>query len=64
MALSLLGFVGCGNSGPEVARVYGKVTYNGEPVTKGNISFSPVDPTTGSPASSVWRTLPVSVIPA
>jgi hypothetical protein len=35
---------GCGDSGPEKARVYGKVTYKGQPVPKGTISFQAVDP--------------------
>jgi hypothetical protein len=50
-AMLLVGFAGCGNSGPEVAQVYGKVTYNGEPVTKGNVSFVPMDPENTSPAA-------------
>jgi hypothetical protein len=32
----------CGQSGPEMASVSGKVTYNGKPVPKGTISFVPV----------------------
>jgi hypothetical protein len=40
----------CGPARPELAPVWGKVTYKGEPVTKGTVSFKPVDPA-GSPAS-------------
>ncbi len=35
---------GCGSSGPEMAAVSGKVTYQGKPLEKGTISFVPVDP--------------------
>jgi hypothetical protein len=35
-------FSACGQSGPEKARVSGKVTYNGKPVPKGTITFVPV----------------------
>lgn len=45
--------VGCGGSGgPEMARVSGKVTYQGKPLTKGTISFISVDPN-GTNANSV-----------
>src|SRR5262249_12270439 len=40
--LALLAPVGCGQSGPEKARVSGKVTYQGKPVPKGPIAFIPV----------------------
>lgn len=44
---------GCGGSGgPEMAKVSGKVTYQGKPLTKGTISFISVDPS-GSNANSV-----------
>jgi hypothetical protein len=42
LALVLLAPVGCGRSGPEMARVTGKVTYQGKPVPKGTIAFIPV----------------------
>jgi len=35
---------GCGSSGPELAAVYGKVTYNGKPVPMGTVSFQPDAP--------------------
>jgi len=35
---------GCGRSGPEMAAVFGKVTYNGKPVPMGTISFQPDAP--------------------
>lgn len=41
-AIALLS--GCGSSGPEMASVSGKVTYNGQPVPKGTISFQTTDP--------------------
>ena len=34
----------CGQSGPEMASVSGKVTYNGKPVTKGTITFVTASP--------------------
>jgi len=44
---------GCGGSGgPEMAKVSGKVTHQGKPLTKGTISFISVDPS-GSNANSV-----------
>jgi len=35
---------GCSSSGPEMARVSGRVTYDGKPVPKGTISFQAVGP--------------------
>lgn len=44
MALPVL-LAGCGGSdGPEMAKVTGKVTYQGKPLTKGTISFVSTDP--------------------
>ena len=40
----LLALAGCGESGPEMARVYGTVTYKGSPVPKGTISFIAATP--------------------
>src|SRR5688572_17298853 len=34
-----LATAGCGESGPPVGRVSGKVTYQGQPVTEGTVSF-------------------------
>jgi len=37
--------IGCGGGGgPEMAKVTGKVTYQGKPLTKGTISFISTDP--------------------
>jgi hypothetical protein len=36
---------GCGRGGPERALVCGKITYRGEPVTKGEIRFIPIQGT-------------------
>jgi len=41
-AIALLS--GCGASGPEMASVSGKVTYNGKPVSRGLISFQTTAP--------------------
>jgi hypothetical protein len=35
---------GCNKTGPEMARVTGRVTYDGKPVPKGTISFQAVTP--------------------
>jgi len=35
---------GCGSSGPEMASVSGKVTYNGKPVPVGTVVFQAKDP--------------------
>jgi hypothetical protein len=42
--LAFLSPIGCSPSGPEMARVSGKVTYQGKPVPKGTIAFIPVAP--------------------
>lgn len=42
VAVGLLS-TGCGSSGPEMGRVSGKVTYKGEPLTQGTISFVPTN---------------------
>jgi hypothetical protein len=42
--LCLLVTAGCGESGPEMARVRGKVTYTGQPVPKGTITFQAATP--------------------
>lgn len=42
--------VGCGGDGPELARVKGKVTYNGQPVAGATVTFMP---TTGPLATGV-----------
>ncbi len=42
MVLSL-GLVGCGPSGPKLYPVTGKITFDGEPVSEGNIAFVPTD---------------------
>jgi hypothetical protein len=34
----------CGTSGPEMARVAGKVTYQGKPVTQGTVTFQATSP--------------------
>jgi len=34
----------CGPSGPEMAKVYGKVTYQGKPVTQGTVTFQATSP--------------------
>ena len=44
----------CGQSGPELARVSGTVTYKGKPVPKGTVSFVATGPGNGTrPACSI-----------
>ena len=45
LALALsLGLAGCGGGEPGLASVQGRVTYKGQPVTQGDIYFSPTEP--------------------
>lgn len=55
--LSLVALSGCGPDNPETATVHGKVTYNGQPVPGGGLTFAPVAETgssesPGKPASA------------
>ncbi len=43
MAMMLAGVAGCGESGPAKYSVAGFVTYEGQPVEKGEISFVPAE---------------------
>ena len=43
-AAAALAATGCGDSGPEMARVSGTVTYQGKPVPKGTVSFVSPEP--------------------
>ena len=38
-AASLLCLAGCGDDGPPVGEVFGRVTYRGQPVTEGTVEF-------------------------
>jgi hypothetical protein len=40
VCVTLLGVVGCGDSGPPTGKVTGKVTYNGNPVNGGSVFFA------------------------
>ena len=44
LALAVLVPMACGSSGPEMARVKGRVTYQGKPVPKGTITFQATAP--------------------
>lgn len=48
----VMGVVGCGESGPERIGMSGIVTYNGEPIEDGEISFQPVEGTQAPPTST------------
>ncbi|MFN0199478.1 MAG: hypothetical protein ACKVT0_22225 [Planctomycetaceae bacterium] len=53
--LFLVTITGCGgNSGPSKSKIKGKVTYNGEPIAEGDISFSP-DNADGIPTAAPIR---------
>jgi hypothetical protein len=43
----------CGPSGPPMGRVYGTVTYQGKPVTKGTIAFISTDPNRSNASSPI-----------
>lgn len=55
--LTLFGFLwtaGCGGpSGPERAEVFGTVTFDGEPISQGSISFLPQEGTNGPSAGGL-----------
>jgi len=53
LALSLAGTLGCSNNGLNLGRVRGTITYEGEPVTAGEVLFMPDESkgSTGPPAS-------------
>ncbi len=53
-SICLLAFCSC-NSGPERYSLSGQVSYDGQPVTDGEIIFSPLDDTTGIAASTIIR---------
>jgi hypothetical protein len=44
---------GCGGGGEPTANVNGSVTYDGQPVTSGNITFAPLEGTVGKPANGL-----------
>ena len=44
VALSAMAPMACGSTGPGMAQVSGKVTYKGNPVTKGTITFQATSP--------------------
>jgi len=52
---SLVLLAGCGPSGPRTYRVSGVVTYNGEPVSEGDIVFIPEDPALGADAGRIVK---------
>lgn len=41
LAAALVFLAGCGDSGPKLVQVRGKVTYNGNPVPRGTVIFTP-----------------------
>lgn len=53
VVLTLTGLTGCGESGPERIGMSGMVTYNGEPIEDGEISFQPVAGTKAPPTSAI-----------
>lgn len=51
LALAVIGLAGCGESGgPSVEYVEGVVTLDGTPIEGVDVSFSPVNPNSGTPA--------------
>jgi hypothetical protein len=51
--LVVLAAAGCGKSGPAVYTVSGTVTYDGQTVANGYITFQPEDPTVGAVANPI-----------
>lgn len=51
--LMAVGIPGCGPPKPELSEVFGKVTFDGDPVEEGSIAFVPVEGTTGPTAGGV-----------
>jgi hypothetical protein len=55
--LALIVVTGCGGeAGPRTVAVRGIVTYNGKPLTKGEVVFAPVDPTKSKGATAAIGT--------
>jgi len=48
----LITMPGCSGGGEPTAKVSGKVTHDGQPVTSGSITFAPTSGTVGKPGSS------------
>ena len=52
-SLQMASLSGCGRGGPDqpdTVKVSGKVTFNGEPLTTGQVAFVPENPQSGRPA--------------
>ena len=52
LSMFALAVFGCGEKGPELIGLSGEVTYNGEPIKDGEISFSPDVGTAAPPTST------------
>jgi hypothetical protein len=52
-SFALVTIAGCGPSGPETVRVTGNVTFEGAPVSEGDIVFIPPEPTGLSTAARI-----------
>ncbi|HEY0982453.1 MULTISPECIES: hypothetical protein [unclassified Schlesneria] len=51
--VAMAGLSGCGEAGLERIGMHGMVTYNGEPIEDGEISFQPVEGTKAPPTSAI-----------
>lgn len=52
VSVLIVSVAGCGESGPERIGMSGLVTYNGDPIEDGEISFQPVEGTQAPPTST------------
>ena len=56
IGLGLMGLTGCsGSTGPATIKISGKVTYQGQPVSTGTISFQPVSDSKLRPATGQFK---------
>lgn len=54
-ALAAVSVTGCGSSGPQRQAVSGAVTFKGEPLADGSVTFEPVDSKLGSMSGAVVK---------
>ena len=64
IGLGLMGLTGCsGSTGPATIKISGKVTYQGQPVSTGTISFQPVSDSKLRPATGQFKMMAAMPFP-